>query len=119
MALTLTRTRTQTTLTKLALMVANLHGELEFLEGLLAQNSGPATGAAEGSEAFTGQDQLLAHRQVLLSNRDALYATIKRFDPTLEPAEIGSAQDWRLSYCRKGASVEKLVARYTGTAVQK
>lgn len=112
MALTLTRTRTQTTLTKLALMVANVHGELEFLEGLLAQGTSPATGAAEGSEAFSGQDQLLAHRQVLLSNRDALYATIKRFDPALEPAEIGCAQDWRLKYVRKGASEQKLVSRY-------
>ena len=117
MALTLTRTRTQTTLTKLALMVANVHGELEFLEGLLAQNSGPATGAAEGFEAFSGQDQLLARRQVLHSNRDALYATVKRFDPALEPAEIGCAQDWRLKYVRKGVSEKKLVTRYTGTAV--
>ena len=112
MALTLTRTRTQTTLTKLALMVANVHGELEFLEGLLAQGTSPATGAAEGSEAFSGQGRLLERQQVLHSNRDALYATVKRFDPTLEPAEIGSAQDWRLSYCRKGASVERLVTRY-------
>jgi hypothetical protein len=119
MALTLTRTRTQTTLTKLARMVANVHGELEFLEVLLAQGASPATGAAEGTEAFSGQDRLLARRQVLLSNREALYATIKRFDPALEPAEIGCAQDWRLSYGRKGTSEIKLVARYTGTAVQK
>jgi hypothetical protein len=122
MALTLTRTRTQTTLTKLALMVANVHGELEFLEGLLAQGvdqgcvavaGGRAKGVGKG-DLLTKEvmGRLLERQQVLHSNRDALYATVKRFDLTLEPAEIGSAQDWRLSYCRKGASLEKLVTRY-------
>lgn len=35
MALTMTRTRTQTTLTKLAMLVANVHGELALVERLL------------------------------------------------------------------------------------
>ena len=37
MALTMTRTRTQTALTKLAGMVANIHGELAFVEAALVQ----------------------------------------------------------------------------------
>lgn len=36
MALTKTRTRTQTALTRLALLIANVHGELALVEGLLA-----------------------------------------------------------------------------------
>ena len=49
MALTMTRTRTQTTLTKLATMVANVHGELEFVQGLLVQAE--AAGAVEDAPA--------------------------------------------------------------------
>lgn len=119
MALTLTRTRTQTTLTKLALMVANVHGELEFLDGLRAQRASSAAVADNGAGGGQGDLSanevlvlLLERRQVLLSSRDALYATVKRFDPALEPAEIGCAQDWRLKYVRKGASEQKLVSRY-------
>ena len=37
MALTMTRTRTQTALTKLVELVANVHGELETVERLLAE----------------------------------------------------------------------------------
>lgn len=37
MALTMTRTRTQTTLTRLAKLLANLNGELEFGERLLLE----------------------------------------------------------------------------------
>lgn len=37
MALTMTRTRTQTTLTKLAMLVANVHGELALGERFLTE----------------------------------------------------------------------------------
>lgn len=43
MALTMTRTRTQTALTKLAEMVANVHGEMAFLDELLEGELAGAT----------------------------------------------------------------------------
>jgi hypothetical protein len=136
MALTMTRTRTQTTLTKLALMVANAHGELDFVDGLLARGEGLAAvgdAAEQMLEAGKGTGalvkgvgdglgnlltkevhaRLLARRQKLTADRDALYATIKRFDPALEPADaIGSADDWKRKYGRRGLGVEKLATRY-------
>ncbi|ADU99278.1 hypothetical protein [Alicycliphilus denitrificans] len=38
MALTKTRTRTQTALTRLALLIANVHGELALVEGKRTAN---------------------------------------------------------------------------------
>lgn len=59
MALTMTRTRTQTTLTKLAMTVANVHGELEFVEAALVQLP-------------KHKDVLDARRRRLLDQRTAL-----------------------------------------------
>jgi hypothetical protein len=73
MALTMTRTRTQTTLNKLAGMVANIHGELEFLEGLLAGGTGKEVRTPEEWAA------LEARKAKLCADRDALYATIRQF----------------------------------------
>ena len=82
MALTMTRTRTQTTLTKLARLTAETNGELAFVERLLAE-------MPEHNEV------LEARRLVLLSARDALYATIRQFDATIDPETIGSSEVWR------------------------
>jgi hypothetical protein len=84
MALTMTRTRTQTALTKLAERVANVHGELAYLEGRLA------AAALEESrrEAFAKR------RRELLEAREALYLTLRQFDPRLDPASIGTLADW-------------------------
>lgn len=84
MALTMTRTRTQTTLTKLAELMANVHGELAFLEGLAD------TAEAQGAGALLDEQRLK-----LVSNREALYATIRQFDPTIDPERIGSSDEWR------------------------
>ena len=81
MALTMTRTRTQTALTKLAERVAAVHGELEHLEDVLAKEM-PAEQRA----------LVEARRAQLISDRDALYLTIRQFDPSLEPARIGPQQ---------------------------
>lgn len=78
MALTMTRTRTQTTLTKLAMRVAEVHGELEYLEEVLAKEM-PAEKRA----------LLEARRLSVMGHRDALYLTIRQFDPRIDPAEIG------------------------------
>lgn len=89
MALTMTRTRTQTALTKLAEMVANIHGELAFLEGLLLQPTN------EGLCA-----RLTARKLKLVKDREALYATIRQFDPNIDPNQIGLAEDWRKLFGR-------------------
>lgn len=39
MALTMTRTRTQTTLNRLSQMIANLHGELATIDKLMCEES--------------------------------------------------------------------------------
>lgn len=102
MALTMTRTRTQTTLTKLAEMVANVHGELAFLDGLLA-------GTGQTPEVL---GRLQARRQKLVADRDALYATIRQFDASIDPERIGAIDGWKLRFGRKGLGVKSLVARY-------
>lgn len=89
MALKMTRTRTQTALTKLAELVANVHGELETVERLLGEAESQA-----GELAAIRAEGLLRRRQVLHEQRNALYATLKQFDPQLNPADIGATQDW-------------------------
>lgn len=95
MALTMTRTRTQSALTKLVTMVANVHGELEFVEGLLLV--GEVGNRRSKMTALTDmQLQGLAVRHsVLLGQRVALYATVKQFDPELTPEDIGALDEWK------------------------
>lgn len=88
MTLTMTRTRTQTALTKLATLVANLHGELAFVVARLLVTKGPL------------QVGLEARRAQLLVDRDALYATLRQFDADLDPTAIGTADDWLKPYGR-------------------
>lgn len=88
MALTMTRTRTQSTLTKLVTMVANIHGELEFLEAALVQTP-------------KHKEVLAARHRRLLDQRNALYVTLRQFDATLEPEDIGSLAGWMRPYGRK------------------
>lgn len=100
MALTMTRTRTQTTLTKLAEMVASIHGEMKFLEGLAGMPEAHGAGAA-----------LEARRLKLVSDREALYATLRQFDPQIEPQTIGISDVWRKQY-GNGLSQMGLIRRY-------
>lgn len=101
MALTMTRTRTQTTLTKLAELVANVNGELAFLDGLL--------GMPEAGEAGVG---LEARRVKLVSDRDALYATLRQFDEGIDPESIGKSESWRMRFGNRQLKPENLVRRY-------
>ncbi|MFA6313636.1 MAG: hypothetical protein WCV99_03045 [Sterolibacterium sp.] len=82
MALTMTRTRTQTTLTKLAQLVAEAHGELVFVERLL-------------TEMPEHREVLVARKALLVGERDALYAALRQFDPEMSPEEIGESDGWR------------------------
>jgi hypothetical protein len=106
--LTRTRTRTQTTLTKLAEMVANVHGELDFLEGLLS-----GVGAAP-SENLTPEvrARLCGRKLRLIGDQHALYSTLRQFDANIDPCAIGSAQSWRKRFGAGGVSFKRLIPRY-------
>lgn len=101
MALTMTRTRTQTTLTRLAAMVTNIHGELEFLDRVLAAREGISLPTVEGGRKGKAKKGLSrtpeewatldARKVKLCADRDALYATIRQFDPVIDPGSIGSS----------------------------
>lgn len=88
MALTMTRTRTQEALNKLALCLAEVNGELEFLDCL-------------GRLRKDRQALADARRAELQRVRDAFFVVIKRYDPELEPEEIGATYGWMKVYGRK------------------
>ena len=95
MALTRNRRRTQTALNKLAELVANINGELDAIERLSAAHP-------------QYRDALDARRRKLEADRDALYLTLKQFDPELDPTEIGTLDDWMQTYGRRGAKIAML-----------
>lgn len=96
MALTMTRTRTQTTLTQLVETMANLKGELAFVEGWLAEDGAPA--------------ELIARREVLCAQMEALATTLQVFDPELDVEQVARADGWRKAY--RSRSTKGLRARY-------
>ncbi|UCU92009.1 hypothetical protein [Hydrogenophaga taeniospiralis] len=99
MALTMTRTRTQTALTKLVDLLARVNGELDFVWELQLE----APGHREGLDEREAQ---------LLSQRQALRLTIRQFDPELDPEEVGSAADWWPG--RRPKTRAGMVRRYLG-----
>lgn len=100
MALTMTRTRTQTALTKLVDLLARVNGELDFVRELQVE-------APEG----------LAAREVqLVQQRQALMLTIQQFDPELDPEDVGSAADWWPS--RRPKTRAGMVRRYLAATGQ-
>ena len=81
MALTMTRTRTQTALTRLAGIVANINGELAFVEQLLKD--------------LPDYHAVLERRKAkLVADRCAFYLTLNQFDPELDPRAIGTSDEW-------------------------
>ena len=94
MALTMTRTRNQTTLNKLAQRVAEIHDELAVLELLQAETSEP-------------QSALVSRVAEVQEHRDALYATLRQFDPTLDPTAIGRSDKWLKEYGRGNAALRR------------
>lgn len=101
MALTMSRTRTQTALNKLVELVANINGELEFLEGLLTQ---------EHPEEV--RERLRARQVKLKVDRGALLVTIRQFDPILKPEEIGLSDGWERAYSYRRLTRPNLLIRY-------
>jgi len=102
MALTMTRARTQTALTKLAAMVANVHGELAFLQGLLAR---------PGRLAERQREALHARRAALEGQRQALHLTLRQFDPSLDPDAIGTSDEWMKAHGRGEAALRRYLAK--------
>jgi hypothetical protein len=68
-------------------LVANIHGELEFVGRLLADEKSHA-------------DLLTAKLLQLEASRDALYATVRQFDSDLDSATIGTKNRWFRAYSR-------------------
>ena len=99
MALSQSRCRNQTTLTKLATRVASVHGELAYLEGRLGDDLGPEL-----------REGLARRRGELLENREALYVTLRQFDPALDPTAIGSVEDWLKPFGRGMAGKKRYEA---------
>ena len=97
----MTRTRTQTALNKLVGMVATVQGELEYLQRLAAQDQ-PEVAKIRG--------QVLAvSRRIaeLETSRDALYETLRLFDPGIDPTDIRTTDDWLAHYGRaKGRAAQ-------------
>lgn len=93
----MTRTRTQTALTRLAEAVAAVHGELAALEWLLEAlpESAPA---------------LQARRQALLADRAALHLTMHQFDGALDAQCIGASGAWLQAWSGRG--VRQRLAAY-------
>lgn len=81
MALTMTRTRTQTALSKLVEVLARVNGELAFVHELMA-------------EAPEHRDALQTRETQLLQQRGAVCLTIRQFNPELDPEEVDSSDDW-------------------------
>ena len=110
MALTMTRTGTQTAQSKLALMVANVHGELAFLEGLVAAHTDTDTDTDAGMPGVL--TRLQRRRQELVSNRDALYVTLRQFDPEIAPEGIGTSDEWQKQFRRRTLQIATFTSRY-------
>lgn len=96
MALTMTRTRTQTTLTKLVQKLAEVKGELAFVEAWMAEEGAPAE---------------LARRRALLEEQaQALTTTLLLFDPELDASQVVTSEGWKMVY--RARSTEGLRTRY-------
>lgn len=99
MALTMTRTRTQTALNRLANVVGNLHGELKAVDRLL-------------QERPEHKQVLLARRLKLEADRDAVYLTLKQFDSELDGVRIRALDDWLKPFGNRGSKIA--IRRYLG-----
>lgn len=96
MALTMTRTRTQTALTKIATKLANVNGELTFAKAALQSDVSVAT-----------RQGLERRRAELLADRHALHATLVVYDETLDLSTVGELYDWLKPYGRGMAAMKR------------
>lgn len=101
MAVTLTRTRNQTTLNNLAKMLAGLNGEYSFCTDLLS------AGALEGADLV----RLRTHVARLEAKREALRLTLLQFDPKLDVDSIRGVDTWKARFGNKRLSATTLKKR--------
>ncbi|OSZ71553.1 hypothetical protein [Hydrogenophaga sp. IBVHS1] len=101
MALTMTRTRTQTALTKLVERLSNVKGELEYVEVLLV-----AKPNAAGS--------LLSRQRLLQDQHAALCATLKQFDQGIDLEQVVAGAGWQKVY--RVRTQQSLARRYLAAA---
>ena len=86
MALTMTRTRTQTALTKLAQLLAHVNGELALIAEIVEHPL-----VKRDQEDLRRLQQRVAQLQ---KSRAALCVTLRQFDRSLDPEIIGMSYDW-------------------------
>lgn len=94
MALTMTRTRTQTALTQLVETLANLKGELAFVEAWMAEAGAPV--------------ELVGRREVLVEQLAALETTLQLFDTGLDVGQVAAAEGWARAFGRNTLSTSVL-----------
>ena len=86
MALTMTRTRTQTALTKLAQLLAHVNGELALIAEIVEHPL-----VKRDQEDLRRLQQRVAQLQ---KSRAALCVTLRQFDRSLDPEIIGMSYAW-------------------------
>ena len=84
MALTMTRTRTQTTLTRLAQKLGEVKGELAFVKEWMAEAGAPV--------------ELVSRRALLMEHAQALVTTLQLFDPALDGGQVSPLEGWKKTY---------------------
>jgi len=99
MALTMTRTRTQTTLTKLAQKLGEVKGELAFVDEWMAEAGAPV--------------ELARRRALLMEQVDALVTTLQLFDRELDVSQVAALEGWRKRY--RVRTKKRLRPRYAAT----
>ncbi|MES2151891.1 MAG: hypothetical protein V4508_19095 [Pseudomonadota bacterium] len=97
MALTMTRTRTQTALTRLVKALAGINGELALVDSLLQRHE-------VGGATWATYEQ---RRLKLNADQEALCATICQFDAALDPNIIGSIP-WRSLRSKRSGAAKQL-----------
>lgn len=101
MALTMTRTRTQTALTRLAERLSNVKGEIQYIEELLVAHPEHAP-------------RLLARQGVLQSQHEALCMTLRQFDEAIDPEQVAAGAGWQKVY--RVRTQKSLASRYLAAA---
>ena len=56
--------------------------------------------------------RLALRKTELAPNRDALYATLRQFDPEIAPESIGTGDEWQKRFGRGSLLTATLTARY-------
>lgn len=102
MAMTMTRTRTQTALTQLVQKLADIKGELAFVEAWMAE---------EGALAELARKRA----QLLEEHAQALVTTLQLFDPELDAGYVAASDGWRKSY--RARNDRTLRAKYATSSV--